>query len=480
MKKKINIAKGLIGITSVLLIVFQAWWLQVVYKNSFLSVKREIGVVLRESLVKEQMQFFLGDSTITFISKDGPDAGNNRVSWIRQGDTIEKSSPWPPNDSLKIHIQLSESPLEGKKRNARPRMRTMNPMDQEDAAKPPMVVTLPISKKILENGKLPEKYAKALKDAGLPHVYTLKKSERTPFGRELRLPARPNNTNRPSFELILMDLDFGNPVGHILSGMYGQIAFSLFMSAMVLLAFWFMYKNLRDQLQLAILKNDFVSNMAHELKTPVATVSVAIEALKSFDVLDNPQKTSEYLTISSLELNRLSLLIDKVLRINLFESGKWQLEMKDVDLSGLTQEVLQAQQLQVSRVKGTLEFVQAKNPIWVKGDKIHLMSVLYNLIDNAIKYRREVPHIIIQLEESEKQVVWKVTDNGLGIDEKFTEKIFEKFFRVPQGDRHDVKGYGLGLSYVSEVVQKHGGKILVQSEPGKGSTFTIVLPKLPF
>jgi two-component system, OmpR family, phosphate regulon sensor histidine kinase PhoR len=245
---------------------------------------------------------------------------------------------------------------------------------------------------------------------------------------------------------------------------------------MVVLAFRFMYKSLKEGQRMALLKNDFISNMTHELKTPVATVSVAIEALKNFSAMDDPKRTREYLDISASELNRLSLLIDKVLRINMFEADKLQLEMQPVDLGRLTTEVVQSQQLQADKQDASIAWNQPATAVNVKGDRLHLMSVLYNLLDNALKYCDKKPAIEISLSQAGGNITWQVKDNGPGIAAEYRTRVFEKFFRVPQQDRHDVKGYGLGLSYVYEVVQKHGGSITVDSEPGKGCTFTVTLP----
>jgi two-component system phosphate regulon sensor histidine kinase PhoR len=276
--------------------------------------------------------------------------------------------------------------------------------------------------------------------------------------------------------MVFAELDFGSAMPQILPKMWLQIVLAFFMTGMIIMAFRFMYKSLKEQQKMAALKNDFISNMTHELKTPIATVSVALEALKNFSAIDNPQRTKEYLDISSAELNRLSMLVDKVLRINMFEAEKLDIDKHPVDLAAITAEVLQAQQLQADKIGAVLQWNLPGMPVMVKGDKLHLMSVLYNLLDNAMKYRSQNPEIKVYMERKGEKVYWSVQDNGPGIAAEYKARVFEKFFRVPQGDRHDIKGYGLGLSYVHDVVQKHGGTISVESEPGKGSIFTVELP----
>jgi two-component system phosphate regulon sensor histidine kinase PhoR len=198
--------------------------------------------------------------------------------------------------------------------------------------------------------------------------------------------------------------------------------------------------------------------------------------LKNFSALEDPRRTREYLDISSAELSRLSMLVDKVLRINMFEAEKLEMDNQTVDMTEITQEVVQSQQLQAEKLGTHIQWKAPGLPVRVKGDRLHLMSVLYNLIDNALKYRSKNPEIKVSLAQEGEKVLWRVEDNGPGIAAEYKQRVFEKFFRVPQGDRHDIKGYGLGLSYVHEVVQKLGGTISVESEPGKGCIFTVALP----
>jgi two-component system, OmpR family, phosphate regulon sensor histidine kinase PhoR len=477
MQKKLDISRiWMIG-TLLLIILFQGYWLRKTYQESYLSLRREIGVVLREALVRDQMQSLFGDSANSFILKDTISIGSGRVGMVQLKEKAGWEAKDEPRDSIKIIMRNNDRQKPEPHGMPPPRFMAFESGRDPENTKPPLIVTLPVNKSQFEKGNILEKYRVILDTAGLPSNFSIRKSENQPMGRGFRFQNRNGQQgNQTVLEFVLVDFDFGNPVRQIFSRMYGQIALSIFMTGMVILAFRFMYKSLKEQMEMAALKNDFISNMTHELKTPVATVSVALEALKNFSAIDNPQKTKEYLDISSLELNRLSLLIDKVLRINMFEAEKWTLDMQAVDLTALTDEVVQSQQLQADKIKAVISWQKPGQPIMVKGDKLHLMSVLYNLLDNALKYRSDKPFIKVELENNNGTVYWQVQDNGPGIAAEYTSKVFEKFFRVPHGDRHDVKGYGLGLSYVEEVVRKHGGKIQVRSEPGKGSTFTVTLP----
>lgn len=255
-----------------------------------------------------------------------------------------------------------------------------------------------------------------------------------------------------------------------------QILFSVFLTLITSAAFILLYRSIRSQQRLMELKNDFISNMTHELKTPIATVSVALEALKSFKGIDNPKLTAEYLDIAQHELNRLTLLTDKVLKTTLFENQGVEFQPEPVDLERIITQVLQAMKLVFEKHKATFSFEKEGESFIVNGSEVHLTNVIYNLLDNALKYSSENPILSISLRHHQNIVSVSVKDNGIGIASEFQKKVFEKFFRVPTGDVHNTKGYGLGLNYVDNVVKSHKGKIEVKSEEGKGSTFIITLP----
>ncbi len=270
---------------------------------------------------------------------------------------------------------------------------------------------------------------------------------------------------------------FSGYEGFLLKKILPQSLFSFFLLTITGLAFGVIYQNLRRQRRLTELKNDFISNVTHELKTPIATVSVAIEALQNFGVSQNPEQTKEYLEISKSELNRLTLLVDKVLKMATFEQQGLTLSLQTVDWAETVQLVLNSMKLQFEKYAAKVDFDKKGHSFLLSADKIHLTNVVYNLLDNALKYTETRPQISLFLQETDAELRLSVKDNGIGIQSEFLSRIFDKFFRVPTGDTHDVKGYGLGLSYVSSVVKQHQGRIEVESEVGKGSIFTIIIPK---
>ncbi len=270
---------------------------------------------------------------------------------------------------------------------------------------------------------------------------------------------------------------FSNPATFILKKIAPQMVLSLALVAITFFSFASLYRNLVAQRKLGEIKNEFISNITHELKTPIATVSVAIEALRNFGGIQSPERTKEYLDISASELQRLGLLVDKVLKLSMFENKEIELKKEIFDWKQLTEEVMNTMKLQFDKHKAQTSFKTIGEGFLIDADKLHITSVVYNLLDNALKYSKESPQIEVALVAHPQYIELDVTDNGIGIPHEYKEKIFEKFFRIPTGDRHNTKGYGLGLSYVSHVVKRHNGFISVQSELGKGSTFTVKIPR---
>lgn len=257
-----------------------------------------------------------------------------------------------------------------------------------------------------------------------------------------------------------------------------SLLFACFLIGITSLSFVLIFRSLQEQHKLAKLKNDFISNITHELKTPISTVSVALEALQNFQVLNNPERTKEYLSISQHELQRLAILVDRVLKMSMFEQKALQLHLERFDVRATLQKIMQSMGLQFEKAHATVNLHVEGEQFAVEGDAVHLTNVFYNLLDNAMKYSPDDPEIEIYLKEYNGTVQMSVEDKGIGIEREYHQKIFEQFFRAPQeGNRHNTKGYGLGLSYVAEVVRGHGGEISVKSAPGKGSTFTVSIPK---
>lgn len=275
-------------------------------------------------------------------------------------------------------------------------------------------------------------------------------------------------------------VSFTSTTTYFLKAIAPQVLFSVFVTLLTIGSFYLMNRSMRSQRKLMKIKNDFISNMSHELKTPVSTVSVALEALEKFKALDDPGKTNEYLRIAQNELGRLTLLTDKILQTVSFENRDPEMKVEKMDLDAEIREVLASMKLVFERRKIQVRYERSGSDFTLNGSRQHLVTVIYNLLDNAIKYSPESSSIVVHLQENGNEITLSVRDHGIGIPAMYHKKVFEKFFRVPSGDVHNTKGYGLGLSYVARIIENHKGVIKLESEVGKGSSFNIRLSKNAF
>ena len=269
---------------------------------------------------------------------------------------------------------------------------------------------------------------------------------------------------------------FPRTSNHVLMGMRWQIAGSILFMILLVSAFALLYQTLRRQQRLAEMKNEFVNNVTHELKTPIATVNVALEALKSFNVLEEPIKAKEYLDISVAEIGRLGALVDNVLERSLQENDAIRLDLTTFNMQSLIEEVLRTMRVRFEKTNAHVEFEKEGAGFAVTADRLQIASVVYNLLDNALKYSAGKPEIAIRLSNVSDGMLLEVGDRGIGIPKTYRDKIFQPFFRVPTHDRHDANGHGLGLCHVAHILRLLNGRIDVTDRKGGGSLFTIHLP----
>jgi two-component system phosphate regulon sensor histidine kinase PhoR len=267
-------------------------------------------------------------------------------------------------------------------------------------------------------------------------------------------------------------------VGNLL---FKQIAAQIFLSVTltILIAFVLiiLYKNLIAQQRLVEQKDDLISNITHELKTPIATVSVALEAIQNFDT-HNTEKQTEYLIMARAELSRLTSLTEKILLASFSENENQTLVKKPLHLQEVIQSCWHNYSLLFAKEQAEANIHLPETPIYVLGNLEFLTQALSNLIDNALKYKKDKANIRLTLRAENKMAIISIQDKGIGIPPEYLGKIFDKFFRVPSGDVHNHKGYGLGLSFVKNVIEKHKGKIEAKSNLHEGSEFTITIPAI--
>ncbi|MEZ2334679.1 sensor histidine kinase [Mucilaginibacter sp. RCC_168] len=274
------------------------------------------------------------------------------------------------------------------------------------------------------------------------------------------------------YELILISL---NP--DVWYKMRYHVLSAVLMVLLTGLAFYYILNLHRKQQLYANAKADFSNNMTHEFKTPIATVSIALESIGKYGLTSDPEKLKNYIDIGRFELQRLNLMVEKVLNINQQETQETPLNLQLYEVQAGLAQVAAAMNLQMAKFDTSIEIEETDEPYFVLADPIHLSNILYNLIDNAIKYGIKPTLIKVSVKQAEDHVVINIKDNGPGIDEMYHEVIFDRFFRIPgKGEIHQVKGSGLGLYYVRQILKRHGGDIKVISAPGKGANFIITLP----
>jgi signal transduction histidine kinase len=535
-----QIARFLMVAAIVLIVGFQIYWLNKLYEDEAASFKKTTDVVFRETMYKVQAQrlkrdsffykyipeqnSFMGDvaelvtakipqisistnssglqneMSITSVTDSANDVTEQTIddSEMPAGIVIrrKKDSAHHKNETTTninitqliqdgINIGLHEAGKELRKTKIEfhnpPPPDAPTSADQQPFPKHMRAKDMLVKSRILNDTiaieQIDSAYKKALAYNGITAVFHITKDS---LFKPDSISGTKFNTSKVPVGFLSKNAyqaSFDAPTLFLLSNMAPEMALSILMVAFIAVTFLFLYKNLLAQRRLALMKNDFISNITHELKTPIATVNVAIEALRNFDALQSPERTKEYLDISAAELQRLSMLVDKVLKLSMFENKEIELQKENFDLKQLIEEVMYSMRLQFEKQGATVNFKTMGPDFNIHADRLHITSVVYNLFDNALKYSKDKPLINVELASIANEMVLSVADKGIGIAPDYADKIFDKFFRVPSGDHHNIKGYGLGLSYAAEVIRKHGGTILLDSELGKGSRFTVKLPK---
>jgi len=262
----------------------------------------------------------------------------------------------------------------------------------------------------------------------------------------------------------------------IFRDIWPQLVFAVFLILLSAGAFIISFRSLKAQISLNNQRNDFIRNMSHELKTPVATVKVALEALKNFNRRNDPLVMDQYLDMATAEASRLEMMISRVMSVSSGNGEVLEPNTELLNFKKLINEVLDSFKPRLEAENATVIFNLPDDEIKINVDRLHMQGVLINLIDNSLKYGNPPVEIEIDLILSQDCIKVSVSDRGVGIPTEYRNRIFGKFFRVPTGDQHDVKGYGLGLSYAKLVVEQHGGKIKYAERPGGGSIFEFTLP----
>ncbi|HEY9048657.1 MAG TPA: HAMP domain-containing sensor histidine kinase [Ohtaekwangia sp.] len=270
-------------------------------------------------------------------------------------------------------------------------------------------------------------------------------------------------------------VQFPNREAHIINQM-GIWSFSSLVLLLVIVFFAYTLFVILKQKRLSEVQKDFINNMTHEFKTPISTIAVSTEVLKNPSIIQHPERLLNYATIIEKENLRLKQQVERVLQMARLEKEDVGLKKENVELHQLVQDAVRNTAVALSEKKGKVKEIFESGTLGIHADKLHITNVLANLLDNAVKYCKDEPEITIRTLRHDRGVVVEVQDNGIGISSEHHKRVFQKFYRVPTGNIHDVKGFGLGLSYVKTIIEAHGGNITLQSELGKGSLFRFYLP----
>ncbi|PCJ85568.1 MAG: hypothetical protein COA57_07430 [Flavobacteriales bacterium] len=273
-----------------------------------------------------------------------------------------------------------------------------------------------------------------------------------------------------------LKLYFPNQKTYLLQTLLLVLLTSASMILAIIFIFSYTISTIIRQKKLADVKTDFINNMTHELKTPISTISLAHEALNDPEISENKTTVERYVNMIGEENKRLGTLVQTVLQSAVLDKGEFKLKKESLDIHQLIENAVEKIRLQVKVKQGEINLEMKAENHTIDADKVHLTNVLYNLLDNANKYSKEKPEITVKTFSENGSFSVVVEDNGIGISRENQRKVFDKLYRVPTGNIHDVKGFGLGLSYVKIITEKHGGSVAVESKAGEGSKFRVKLP----
>jgi len=287
------------------------------------------------------------------------------------------------------------------------------------------------------------------------------------------IPVFIDNEGSTKYELLVT---FPLKKKFLLSELVSITVLSIIFTLIILIAYSSALNQLIRQRQISEIKNDFINNMTHEFKTPIATINLALDAIKNPKIIDDKEKVLRYLQMIKDENKRMHAQVENVLRISKLEKKELDIVKEPHNIHEIIEDAIEHVNLILADREGTIisHFNALRNTVLI--NDVHFTNVIVNILENAIKYSPNVPEIEICTENIKDMIIIKIKDKGLGMSKAAQKRIFEKFYREHTGDIHNVKGHGLGLSYVKRIVDDHNGQVYVESEKGKGSTFIIKLP----
>ncbi len=276
-------------------------------------------------------------------------------------------------------------------------------------------------------------------------------------------------------ENLYLHIYFPKKNAYIIKEMKASLVVTILLVVMIIIALVFMFRTILEQKKLSEMKTDFISNMTHEFKTPISTIALACEALGDKDMIQSNSQgeTAPFVKMIQQENKRLELLVESILQSAVIDKGEIKANIEKIELKELIENLISNAQFRIQGSNGSINFVTEGNEFYLNADRMHITNLIANLIDNAIKYSKEIPEINISLVKNTKTFVLSVSDKGIGIKKEYLPKIFDKLYRIPTGNIHNVKGFGLGLNYVKSICEEYDWNIEVKSQFGEGSTFNV-------
>ncbi|MFC2120519.1 sensor histidine kinase [Bacteroidota bacterium] len=486
MNKKIKIVTILMSIALLGIIGFQIFWISNFYKQNLERFEKDVNYILYTSLNKEKLHriksFREGSGSIAVISGSYNSGIIKNINNDSTEISVSTNSANPNKlENYNQRIIIDQANVSSEFRFDIKSDESFNYIIEE-------VFTLqPSISRQINYHDLDSIYKKELKmrDIDIPFIMGIWNPMIQSFiylndenpNLEKLTKGIIGNINTGDFlnQHVLMNY-FPSKSKYMVKKLGGVFFASLLMILITLGSFVFALSTIISQRRLSEIKNDFINNMTHELKTPISTVSLAIEALQNFDVLKDKKRTRQYLDISKNENARLGMMVEKVLKISAFEKKEIKLNFEKTDIHHLIHTITENVEVQINNKGGILNLDLSAGNYYIEADQVHITNVIYNLVDNAIKYSLTEPEITVFTKDADNSIMIAVQDRGIGIASQQQKRIFDKFYRVPTGNVHNVKGYGLGLSYVADIIKKHNGSIKLESEPKKGSLFKIFIP----
>ena len=340
----------------------------------------------------------------------------------------------------------------------------------------------------LQNQNIDLEYEYGVYSNETKHFFILNGNYVPMVGRTGQSSASDLNTSlfRSQYQIDLFRTEVANPGflklffpskgSYLWSQVWKSLMSSLIFTGLILFCFSYTVMVIFKQKKISEMKTDFINNMTHEFKTPIATISLASDSILSPMIINNASKVTRFIDIIKQENKRMLDQVEKVLQMARIDNRDFDMKVEEVDMHEIIKSAVSHALLTVEKSNGTIETkLVASKPI-IDGDVTHLSNIIHNLLDNATKYSKDIPSIIVRTKNVKKGLEVSIEDQGIGMTSDSLDHIFDKFYRVHTGNLHNVKGFGLGLSYVKAIIESHKGEIKVQSELGKGSKFILFFP----